>query len=54
MAAHHLAAKAKSAIYGAGVRDLQQYSVGVAVHDTLDGAEGVVADGIIPLVGQRV
>jgi hypothetical protein len=36
------------------MRDLQQYAVGVAVHDTLDGAEGDVADGIRALMRQRV
>src|SRR5882762_220053 len=53
-AAYHLAAKAESTIYGARMRDLQQYAVGVAVHDTLDGAEGNIADGISALMRQRV
>jgi hypothetical protein len=36
------------------MRDLQQYAVGVAMHDALDGAEGVIPDGISALVGKRV
>ena len=54
VAAHHFAAKAKSAIDGARMRDFQQYAVGVAMHDALDGAERDITDGISALVGKRV
>ncbi len=42
----HLAAEAEAAIDRAGVDELEQHPVGIAVHDAFDRAERIVADRI--------
>ncbi len=49
----HLAAKAEPAIDRAGVDELEQHPVGIAVHDPLHRAVRVVADGVGALLRLR-
>ena len=44
--ADHLAAEAEAAIDRADVGELEQHAVGIAMHDALDRAMGVVADRV--------
>ena len=50
----HLAAEAEPAIDRADVDRLEQHAIGIAVHDALDRAVGVVADRIGALLRPRV
>ena len=52
--AYHLAAEAEAAVDCAGVGDLQQHPVGIAVDDPLDRAMGRIPDGIGVLDGVGV
>jgi len=47
---HGFAAEAEPAIGGAGIDKLEQHPVGIAVHDALDRAMGLVADRIAALL----
>src|SRR6266446_5196270 len=49
----HLAAETKPAIDRAGMHELQQHPVRIAVDDTLDRTEGVIADWIRALMRLR-
>ncbi len=46
LGAHHLAAEAEAAIDRAGVDELQQHPVGIAMHDPFDRAVGIIADRV--------
>ena len=48
---HPLAAEAEAAIDGANRDQLDQDPIGIAMHQPLDGAHGVVADRIVALGG---
>src|SRR3970282_2995266 len=47
-------ARAVAAIYGAKVRDQQQHSVGIAVHETGDGARAVLPERIVLLARDTI
>src|SRR5258708_13103222 len=49
----HLAAETEPAIDRAGMHELQQHPVRIAVDDTLDRTEGVIADWIRALMRLR-
>src|SRR4029078_1840386 len=52
--ADHLAAEAKAAIDRADMRQLEQYAVGISVHDALDRTVDVVPDRIHELLGAMI
>jgi hypothetical protein len=54
VAPHHLASEAKTAIYGAGMCNLQEHTVRVTMHNSFDRTEWDISDGISPFVRKRV
>src|SRR5882757_11142191 len=54
VASHHLASEAKAAIHGAGMRNLQEHTVRITMHNSFDRTEWDISDGISRLVRKRV